>query len=293
MMNAPHETVSAKNHDDFVRFMYLATHQRNSDLKLGEPLFEFMGEGLSKLARDKRKRVAKLAAEDLSKPCRNYQNGSAVLEDLMPWVRVIAQKIHRPLPSNILLNDLVQDGMIGLIMAFREFEAASGVPFHAFAENKIRWAIMDGLRAADWAGRSVRRRASQVSKTSDKLQAVLHRKPSKGEIAEELGVHVEDVATTLSDAYGCHFVRIGGGIDDEVQDIPDTRMDPAVLVERREAYSRAIASLRILLPKERKAFILRIMCEMSGQQAASEMGLGESRVSQLFKTATEKLAHYV
>jgi RNA polymerase sigma factor for flagellar operon FliA len=223
------------------------------------------------------------------------------IKDFIQWVKIIAQNIHRTLPSNVMLDDLVQDGMIGLIMAFRQHDADGDIPFKTFAGNKIRWAIMDGLRAGDWADKHVRGRANKVVKTTERLQALLHRQPSKKEIADELGVRVDDITTTLSEAYSYSFVRIDEGfhgetqddsIQSEAQDIPDSRMEPSAIAERREIYSRAIAGLQALQPNERKAFILRIMCDMSGQQAATEMKLSESRVSQLYKTATEKLASY-
>lgn len=214
------------------------------------------------------------------------------IKDFMPWVRIIALQIHRSLPPNIMLEDLVQDGMIGLIMAFREHDKRSGVVFHTFAGNKIRWAIMDGLRAGDWAQRSVRGRANKVTKTIAKLQSLLHREPSKFEIAETLGVRVDDITTILSEAHGYNFIRIDDA-QEETEDIPDSRMEPCAIVERREVYSRAIAHLKLLQPNERKAFILRVLCDMNGLEAANEMGLSESRVSQLYKSATEKLAEHV
>ena len=220
------------------------------------------------------------------------------IKDFMPLVRIIAQNIHRPLPSNIMLDDLIQDGMIGLIMAFREHDSNASVPFKTFMGNKIKWAIMDGLRSADWASKSVRTRANKVTKTIDKLEALLHRYPTKSEIAVALGVRVNDVTTILGDAYGYNFVRIDEGVQDdfiqgEAQDIPDSRMEPAEIVERRESFSRAVAGLKLLQPNERKAIILRTLCDMSGRQAAIEMDLSESRVSQLYKAAIEKLANYI
>jgi RNA polymerase sigma factor for flagellar operon FliA len=224
------------------------------------------------------------------------------IKEFMPLVRVIAIKIHRSLPSSVILDDLVQDGMVGLILAFREHNADYGVPFHAFAGNKIKWAIMEGLRAGDWADKNVRRRANNVSKAIEKLQAMLLREPTKREIAEELGVRIDDIISILGDAYGYSFVRINDGVrseslSDEEQgetiDIPDSLLEPSVIVERREASSRAVACLKTLQLNERRAFILRVMCDMSGRQAAVEMGLSESRVSQLCKAATQKLASYV
>ena len=215
------------------------------------------------------------------------------IKDFMPCVRIIALEIHRPLPANILLEDLIQDGMIGLIMAFREYDPDTGVLFKTFAWNKIRWAIMDGLRCGDWAERSVRKSANKVARAIEQLQSVLHREPSKSEIANALGLRIDDISTILGDAYGYNFMSINDGIEGEPQDIPDTRMEPCTLVERREDYCRALACLKTLPTKQRQAFILRAMSDMSGRQAATEMGLSESRVSQLYKAATERLAGYV
>jgi len=215
------------------------------------------------------------------------------IKDFMPLVRIIALKIHRPLPHNILLEDLVQDGMIGLIMAFREHDADAGIPFKTFAHNKIQWAIMDGLRASDWAERSVRGRANRVARAIESLRTQLHRDPTRKEIADTLGIRANDVATILGDAYGLDFVEIDDRLQGEKQDIPDSSMEPSAIVDRRMAHSRAVAGLKALQPNERKAFILRAMCDMSGRQAAAEMELSESRVSQLYKAANEKLADYV
>lgn len=215
------------------------------------------------------------------------------IKDFMPCVRIIALDIHRPLPSNILLDDLVQDGMIGLIMAFREYDESSGVLFKTFAWNKIRWSIMDGLRRCDWAERSVRKSAGSVSRTIEKLQSALLREPSKSEIANSLGLRVDDITAILGDAYGHNFMSINDDFEGEPQDIPDSRMEPSIAVERREAYFRVLAGLKILPAKERQAFVLRALSDMSGRQAANEMGLSESRVSQLYKVATEKIIDYV
>ena len=229
-------------------------------------------------------------------------SGPMEIKQYIPWVRKIALKIHRPLPANIMLDDLIQDGMIGLIRAFREYDANSAIPFQTFVGNKIKWAIMDGLRAGDWCDKHIRRRANKVAKTTEKLPALLHRRPSKREIADELGVRVDDIATILGDAYGYDFVSIDEGFQGDSQDgdtrgeahnIPDSRMEPSAIVERQEAYTRAVSYLKTLQANERTAFIMRNMLDMSGRQVATEMEVSESRVSQLYKSATEKLALHV
>ncbi|GBG14012.1 RNA polymerase sigma factor for flagellar operon FliA [Novimethylophilus kurashikiensis] len=211
--------------------------------------------------------------------------------DFMPLVRKVAVEMRKPLPGNVLLEDLIQDGTVGLIRAFREHDPQKDIPFHQYATQKIRWAIQDGLRAADWAERSVRGNANKISKTSQELQVRLGRKPNYSELADALHLRVDDVAAMMGEAFGHEFVRLHDDDEHAVHDIPDSSMEPSAIVERRHAYSRAVNCLKTLSINERRAFILRVMCEMSGQQAAEEMGVSESRVSQLHKIASEKLAH--
>lgn len=212
------------------------------------------------------------------------------VKEFMPLVRKIAVDMVRPLPNNIMLDDVIQDGSIGLINAFREHDPASGVPFHLYAASRIRWAIQDGIRSADWASRSVRRGANKVSSVISQLQSTLGRMPTEGEVARVLGVRIEDVSVIVSNAFGIEFVRLDDLENPEVQDIPDSRGEPSAIVERREAYSRAVACLKTLTVNERRAFILRIMCDMSLQQAAEELNVTQGRISQLSKAATKKLA---
>jgi RNA polymerase sigma factor FliA len=239
--------------------------------------------------------VAFFSAFSLRNIGRNKLTGSQTgvfvdIREFMPLVRKIAAEMVRALPSHVLLDDLIQDGSIGLIYAFREHDAASGVPFHLYAGSRIRWAIQDGLRAEDWASRSVRQGGNKVAKAIDQLQLSLGRRPHMGEIAGVLGVRVEDVSAMVGDAYGIEFVRVDDDERPEVQDIPDHSLDPEVLVERRLAYSRAVARLQTLTVNERRAFVMRTMCEMSLRQTAAEMCLTEGRVSQLVKMATKKIS---
>ena len=97
------------------------------------------------------------------------------IREFIPLVRRIAAEMVRRLPPNVMLDDLIQDGSIGLMAAFREHDPASGVPFNYFAADKIRWAIQDGLRAGDWATRSVRTQANKVTKATEQLQSSLGR----------------------------------------------------------------------------------------------------------------------
>ena len=195
------------------------------------------------------------------------------IKNYIPFVKAIAANIHRPLPASIMLDDLVQDGMIGLIMAFRKYDADSGVPFQAFAGQKIKWAILDGLREGDRVAKTTRTQANKVSKAIEQLQATLLRPPSKTEVAKALGVRVGDIMTTLSLAYGNNYIRIDDYFQsvasnddghDEAIDIPDSRVEPSDIFERQEIYSSTVDHLK-------------------------ELNVSESRISQLNKSVTKKL----
>ena len=212
------------------------------------------------------------------------------IREFFPLVRKIAAEMIRPLPPSVMLDDLIQDGSIGLIIAFREHDVATGVPFHLYAANRIRWSIKDGLRAEDWASRMVRKGAGRISKAIDQLQASLGRRPSQAEIAHLMGVRIADVSAMTGDAFGLEFVRLDDETRPEDMDIPDESLEPSAIVERRMAYSRAVSCLKEISVNERRAFILRVMCDMTVRQAAVELGVAPSRISQLTKSAGQKIA---
>lgn len=208
----------------------------------------------------------------------------------MPLVKIIALEVHRPLPSSVLLEDLVQDGMLGLIKAFREHRPVNGLVFRTYVGNQVRWAMLDGLRASDWAARSVRSGMNKINRAVLQLRNELGREPSKTEIAVKLGIRVEDVLDILSSAQGPQSMPAGDAEPGGLEEVTGSESDPADIFERRQAHSRAVACLKQLQKMERRAYILRELCEMSGRQAAQELGVSESRISQLCKLARTKIA---
>ena len=117
----------------------------------------------------------------------------------LPQVRLIARKIHERLPDSVTLDDLLSAGVLGLIHAIDNFDPTQNVKLRTYAEYRIRGAILDSLRACDWAPRMKRKLARTLEAGLQKAEQRLGRVPEEAEIALELGMPVEEYRTKLSE----------------------------------------------------------------------------------------------
>src|SRR3954463_12345697 len=125
-------------------------------------------------------------SEDPSKEARDR-----LLVYYAPLVKYVASRVVSGLPRSIELGDLMSHGWFGLIDAVGRFDPSAGNKFETYAMQRIRGAILDGLRASDWAPRTVRQNARSIEKAMAQLEASLSRTPTEDELAAELGVGVE------------------------------------------------------------------------------------------------------
>ena len=114
------------------------------------------------------------------------------IEDLLPRVERMARRIARRLPSHVRLDDLISAGTVGLIEAVDRFDPVKCGAIERYADIRVRGAILDELRAMDWATRSLRRQASHVQETVRKLSHELGRAPEAEEVAGELQMDIEE-----------------------------------------------------------------------------------------------------
>src|SRR4030095_4319357 len=112
--------------------------------------------------------------------------------DGMAQVKLVAKRIHHKLPGNVNIEDLISAGTVGLIMAIDRYDASQGVQLKTYAEYKIRGAIIDSLRSADWAPRLQRKRARLIDAAIANVEKELQRTANEEEIAAELGISVEE-----------------------------------------------------------------------------------------------------
>jgi RNA polymerase sigma factor FliA len=232
-----------------------------------------------------------------SEPIAENERERLILEHL-PQVRLIARRIQERLPDNISLEDLVSTGVIGLISAIDNFDPRHNVKLKTYAEYKIRGAILDSLRGLDWAPRQKRRRSKQIEAAIAVAEQRLQRTPSEDEIAEQLGVSIDEYHEWLVEIRGLNIASLECAGHDQGKEllhyIADTSDNlPSTLLERSEL-ERLLAKHIDEIPMiERTVLSLYYQEEMTLREIAQIVNLHESRISQLKSQAILRLRSHL
>jgi RNA polymerase sigma factor for flagellar operon FliA len=206
-------------------------------------------------------------------------------------VRRAVAELSARMPRHAPRDDLMSAGMVGLAQAARNFDESLGVPFHRYAATRIKGALLDELRAHDWASRPVRAKARHMEVISERLTAKLGRLPSQTEIASEMGVattFVQGLATDLHRATVLNYdSMVTSGDSDDVLLVDDGTPELELLERERNAY--LVDAIRSL--PERLQVVVRgyFFEDRSMQDIGAELGVSESRVSQLRAEALDLL----
>jgi RNA polymerase sigma factor for flagellar operon FliA len=226
---------------------------------------------------------------------RMSQRDQVILEHL-PLVKAIAVRVHENLPVHVDLDDLVHAGILGLFDAVTKFDPEKQVAFSSYAKHRIKGAILDSLRQLDWASRDLRRRHKQVEAAARELAATLHRTPTDDEIAQKLGVEQERWNQMKLDLRNVGLISTSsrgsdGGEDLPAPDFPSTPdTQPDVMCAREQLRSMLSVAMRGLPERYQKVVVLYYTNEMTMKEIGGMLGINESRVSQIHKSALEKMA---
>jgi RNA polymerase sigma factor for flagellar operon FliA len=225
-------------------------------------------------------------------PEETPQNG-LVLEHL-PLVRAIALNISRKLPEHVDLDDLIQAGTIGLLDATKKFDSRDKVAFGAYAKHRIRGAILDSLRQQDWASRDTRRRHRRVEEVTRELSAELQRAPMESEIAERMGMDLEDWRQMMIDLR-IEFVSAASNSRDPEESAPMEFPDkvenrPDTVCARNQLLELLQGAMQTLSVREREMLTLYYHNDVSMTEISEIFGVHQSRTSQIHKAAVQKIA---
>ena len=216
-----------------------------------------------------------------------------VLEHL-PLVKAIAIRVHENLPVHVDLDDLIHAGVLGLFDAVAKFDRGKKVEFHTYAKHRIKGAILDSLRQLDWASRDMRKRQKQIDAATGDLATRLGRNPNEVEVALELGVSTDRLRHIQVELRHLGQISITQRDDldrDRPQEFPATaELQPDRMCERRELESTLARALGTLPARYRKVVFLYYTNEMTMKEIGSLLGVNESRISQIHKTALKKMA---
>ena len=196
--------------------------------------------------------------------------------------RVVAEFIGR-VPAHVRRSDLESAGNVALVQAAGSFDAARGVPFVAFAMLRIRGAVLDEMRGQDWASRSVRAKSRRLEEATDRLTGELGRRPTDDELSADLGVAATELRAVHHDVHRASLLSLQGFADPSMVDelLPQSVEDPEEALLRREELGYLHDAIAVLPDRLRRVIESYFLDEQPMALVAAELGVSESRVSQL------------
>ncbi len=212
----------------------------------------------------------------------------------LPFVEALARRLAASMPHSIDIGDLVQDGVLGLMDAANRFDEGRGIKFETFAERRVRGAMIDALRREAWP-RGVRRARRELEAAREALRLELGCEPSLADLAARVGsdekrlgrtiVRINTIESTSPISAGDHVCEasLPAVLVPSEPEAPDAAY---VRTETQDRVHRAIAALP---PRERRLISLYYFADVTMKQIGAELGVNESRVSQLHARAIQRL----
>ena len=214
-----------------------------------------------------------------------------LISEYLPYVKRIVQRLAVHLPSTVDIDDLMNVGVIGLIQAVDRYDPRRDNKFMTYAIFRIKGAVLSELRARDFLSRSNRRKIRELESAYQRLEQKLGREADDKEIAQELGIELDQVYRTkqMSSISFISLEELGISSKDEKEKLmsflannEDDALNLTKVKELKEALAGAIKQLP---EKERLVISLYYIDELTMKETGKVLGITESRVSQIHSQA--------
>jgi len=212
----------------------------------------------------------------------------------LAFVESLARRMASTMPHSIDLGDLVQDGVLGLMDAANRFDETRGIKFETFAERRVRGAMIDALRRDAWP-RGVRRVRRELEAAREALRRELGAEPTLSDLAKRVGADESQLERTIvrintieSTSPLANLETVDSASLPAVL-VPSEPPSPDALFEQGEVRDRVRRAMASLPPRERHIVHLYYFAEATMKQIGEEIGVNESRVSQLHARAMQRL----
>ncbi len=228
---------------------------------------------------------------------RAYMQGlgidaNALVEKHATLVKRIAYHLSARLPPSVMVDDLIQAGMLGLLDAARQYDRSQGASFETYATIRVRGSMLDELRRNDWAPKSVHRKARDLADAIQRIENATGRDARDEEVAQELGVDIQEYYRILQDTSTCRILNFEEvGITDETLGtlLKDGDANPFESVQKGQIHKHLVNAIASLPDRERLIISLYYDAEMNLREVGAMLGVSESRVSQLLSQAHLRL----
>ena len=215
-----------------------------------------------------------------------------IVHKYLHLVKYVAGRISINLPPNVEINDLINDGILGLIDAIEKYDDARGVKFETYAITRINGAILDALRALDWVPRAVRQRARELERVYQALEIEYGRAATEDEVAAAMGMSVKELDVLMQRVRGTSVLSLEEFLPNEkgyeiplVDTLKDGDNDVTIAVESREIKASLIKAVDELPPQERTVISLYYFDGLTLKEIKGALNVSESRVSQIHAQA--------
>ncbi|AIW13504.1 RNA polymerase sigma factor FliA [Vibrio europaeus] len=222
----------------------------------------------------------------------NQDSQRAFLEKYSVLVKRIAHHLLGRLPPSVQVEDLIQAGMIGLLEAQKNYDGSKGASFETYAGIRIRGAMLDDIRRGDWVPRSVHKHNREVSQAISTLEGLLNRDPTDAEVAQHLGISLDQYHTILTDINCSRLVGIEDlGVSEDAISPEDTDKENLPFQGVADEFFRKALVDSIKSLPEREALVLSLYYdeELNLKEIGEVIGVSESRVSQILSQSMQRL----
>jgi RNA polymerase sigma factor FliA len=223
-----------------------------------------------------------------------HQRRDQLILDHMPLVTAISAHIQKSVPVHIEMDDLIHAGMMGLFDAATKYRDDKEVAFPTYAKHRIRGAILDSLRQQDWASRDLRKRYKQLEVLTRELTLKLQRAPSETDLAEAMGLSPRRWQGLMVDFRSLGLAAIQQHPNDREEHLtPEAASSPALAPDcvfaRTELRGKLANALKTLPERYRQVVHLYYERDLTMKEIGGLLGVNESRVSQIHKSALERM----
>ncbi len=225
----------------------------------------------------------------------NKELRNRLVEIYLPLVRYNGERIWARLPEGVELDDLISAGVFGLMDAIEAFDLERGVKFETYCVPRIRGAMLDELRTMDWVPRLVRAKASKLNEAIKTLEARFGRQPTDTELAEHLGLSLEELDKMRTEAQAVNLISLNKKWyeTDSYKDVREIDIledkkgeDPTRRIQKEDLIRLITKGLN---RNERLIIILYYYEELTMKEIGATLDLSESRVSQMHSSIVQRL----
>ena len=209
-----------------------------------------------------------------------------------PLVKRIAYHLMGRLPDTVLIDDLIQTGMVGLLEAVKNFDASQGASFETYAGIRIRGAMLDEVRRSDWTPRSVHRKARKVAEAIRQVESETGRDAKDTEVAQLLGIGIEEYGQILQDTVCCRTLSVEELTEEGDQFYygnQQSKDEPLNRLSDDNFNQALIEAIKTLPERERLVISLYYVDELNLREIGHVLDISESRVSQISSQAMLRL----